>query len=198
MTQRTAGRTADPEAQVRRAFVARFEQVVREIGEEADLQVLTEALSLDSSISALALALTQAVPFRPAHDPLAAARARGAAARERLVSRTGPLLRVGEVAERLGVSAQAVQARRGRGTLLAVPLPNGEHVYPALQFGDRGAVAGLGAVLARFRDADPWTQLSVLAAPSRRHEGRSAFELLHAGEVEAAERIATGYGEHLG
>jgi hypothetical protein len=120
--------------------------------------------------------------LEPPRDPLAAARARGVAARERLLEKAGGTLRVSEVAELLGVTRTAINARRTGGTLLAVPLPNGEHVYPACQFTDAGVPAGLGRFLAADRDIDPWTQLSVLLAPSQLHAGRSALELIQQGE----------------
>jgi hypothetical protein len=85
-----------------------------------------------------------------------------------------------------------------RGTLLAIPLPTGEHVFPACQFTEAGVLGGMGAFLAAFHEASPWTKLSVLLAPSRRHGGQSALELLEAGEVDAAVGIAARHGEHLG
>lgn len=128
-------------------------------------------------------------------DPLAAARVRGIAARERLIEKVGGVLRLGEVADRLGVSSQAVTGRRTRRTILAVPLPNGEWVYPACQFTDEGLIPGLAAFLDEFREVSPWTQLAVLVAPSARHGGRSALELLMAGETDGARSIAATYGE---
>jgi len=131
-------------------------------------------------------------------DPLAAARVRGVAARERLIEKAGGMLRIGEVAEMLGVSRAAIHARRTRGTLLAVPLPSGEEVYPGCQFTGEGVPRRLAPFLAAFCEAGPWTKLSVLLAPSRLHDGRSALDLLGAGEVDAAVAIAARYGEHLG
>ena len=100
-----------------------------------------------------------------------------------------------EAARRLGVSAQAVHARRERGTILAVPLANGEWVYPTFQFTDSGLIRGLDRVLRAFNDVTPWAQLAVLLAPSRRFGGRSAIELLEAGEIDDARSIAATYGE---
>jgi hypothetical protein len=123
------------------------------------------------------------------------ARVRGLGAREELIERAGGVLRLAEAARRLGVSSQAITARRGRGTLLAVPMPNGEWVYPARQFGEAGVIAGLGEVVREFRDVSPWTQLAVLLAPSARFGGSSAFDLLEAGDIEGARSIAATYGE---
>lgn len=134
----------------------------------------------------------------PARDPLATARARSVEARTRLLKRAGGTLRVGEVAALLGVSTQAVHARRTRSTLLALPHANGEHVYPACQFENAGVLPGLANLLGAFQDVDPWTQLSVLLAPSKRFGDRSALDLLREGEIESALRLVGTYGEHTG
>ena len=71
--------------------------------------------------------------MRRAEDPLADARRRGTDARQRLMEDAGDPLRLGEAAERLGISARAVTGRRRRGTIFAVPAPTGEWVFPACQ-----------------------------------------------------------------
>jgi hypothetical protein len=188
----------DAEVHMRQAFEERMRKIIHDVAQRAELPVIANVLAEAGSISALASALAHAVELDPPRDPLAAARARGAAARERLLEKAGGTLRVSEVADLLGVTRTAINARRTRGTLLAVPLPNGEHMYPACQFTDSGVPAGLARFLAAFRDTDPWTQLSVLLAPSQRHEGQSALELIKLGEVDAAVGIARRHGEHLG
>jgi hypothetical protein len=186
------------EARMREAFETRMQRVVHDVARRAEIGVIATALAEPGSLSALANVLTHAAELDPPRDPLAAARARGAAARERLLEKAGGTLRVSEAAELLGVSRAAVNARRVRGTLLAVPLPNGEHVYPACQFTDAGVPSGLGQFLAAFRDTAPWTQFTVLLAPSGRHGGRSALDLLREGKVDEAVGIARRHGEHLG
>ena len=118
---------------------------------------------------------------------------RGVEARARLLERAGGALRQGEVAALLDVTPQAVAGRRSRGTILAVPLANGEAVFPACQFAESGLVDGLPDFL-KALDEDPWTQLSVLLAPSRRFQGRTALELLQSGHLDAALSIAGSYG----
>jgi len=187
----------DAEAQMRHALESRLQRVVHDVALRAEIGVIAAALAEPGSLSALASVLTHAAELDPPGDPLAAARARGVAAREQLLERAGGMLRVSEAAELLGVTRTAVNARRTRGTVLAVPLPNGEHVYPACQFTHAGVPSGLGRFLDAFHEAGPWTQLSVLLAPSHRHGGRSALDLLREGEVEAAVGIARRHGEHL-
>lgn len=191
-----AGAAALIENPIRHAFAARFGEVVQHLAGEADEGTLAAALALSDPFSGLAVALERAASLHPPRDPLAAARARGVAGREQLIRKAGGLLRVGEVADALNVTPQAIQGRRSRGTILAVVLPNGEWRYPACQFADGGLLPELGAVLSSFKDVDSWQQLAVLLAPSDRFGGQTAFELLAAGEVDAARAISATYGEH--
>lgn len=190
--------TSDAEARMREAFEARMQSIIHNVAYSAEISVIATMLSASSSLSAVAETLSHALALDPPGDPLAAARARGVAARERLMKKAGGMLRISEVAERMGVTRAAIHARRARGTLLAVPLPNGEEVFPACQFTEEGVPGGLGTFLSAFHEAGPWTKLSVLLAPSRLHDGRSALDLLKAGEVDAAVGIAARHGEHLG
>jgi hypothetical protein len=182
---------------MRRAFATRLHEVVDHLVQAADPATVEEVLAMADAFSGLGVVMQRAATSEAAavRDPLASARIRGIAARERLIERAGGLLRLGEAAERLGVTPQAVTGRRTRETILAVPLPNGEWVYPACQFGDHGLVPGLDGFLRAFRDADPWTRLAVLLAPSVRYGGRSALELLVEGREAEARSIAATYGE---
>lgn len=183
--------------EVREAFERRYGELVRHVASHAPMETLAEALAQGDPYSGLAGVLRVAVSLEPVADPLAAAKARSVEARRRLLERAGGALRVGEVAELLGVTTQAVQARRSRGTILSLALPRGEHVYPAVQFHEGGLLEGLREVLGAFEEVDPWTQLAVLLAPSERFGGKSGFDLLRAGEVDGALSIAATYGEHL-
>lgn len=182
---------------MRRAFAMRLHEVVDHLAEAADSSTVEEVLAMADAFSGLGVVMQRVATSDAAavRDPLAAARVRGIVARERLIERAGGLLRLSEAAERLGVTPQAVTGRRGRETILAVPMPNGEWVYPACQFTDPGLVSGLDGFLRAFRDADPWTRLAVLLAPSARYGGRSALDLLMAGREAEARSIAGTYGD---
>ena len=94
--------------------------------------------------------------MRRVEDPLADARRRGADARQRLIEDASGPLRLGEAAERLGISSRAVTGRRMRGTIPAVPAPTGKWVYPACPFDAHGLIPGVSKVLRAFReDVDP-------------------------------------------
>jgi len=182
---------------MRQAFSRRLHEVVDHLAQVADVATVEEVLAMADAFSGLGVAMQRVATSEAAvvRDPLAPARVRGIAARERLIDQAGGLLRVSEAADRLGVTAQAVNGRRGRETILAVPMPNGEWVYPACQFAEHGLVPGIGAFVRAFGDADPWTRLAVLLAPSARYEGKNGLELLKEGKEADARNIAATYGK---
>ncbi|HEX6368844.1 MAG TPA: hypothetical protein VF006_07925 [Longimicrobium sp.] len=181
------------------AFIKRYSSLLERLGQAASDDAIASALAAPDEVGGLAALLAEVGPVTlPATDPLASARARGAQAKVELLRQAGGALRLGEAAHRLGVSPQAVHARRKRGTLLAVPQANGEWLYPACQFGPDGALPGLGAVLEAFGVRGPWTQLSVLLAPAPALGGRTPLQALQAGEPGVAAQAVATYGEHVG
>jgi hypothetical protein len=186
--------TAEP---MRQAFSKRLHEVVDRLAQTADESTLEEVLGMADAFSGLGVAMQRMATSDAAavRDPLAAARVRGIAARERLIDGAGGLLRLSEAAEWLAVTTQAVSGRRSRQTILAVPLPNGEWVYPACQFTEDGLVPGIDAFVRASSEADPWTRLAVLLAPSGRYSGKSALDLLKEGREAEARSIAATYGE---
>jgi hypothetical protein len=179
------------------AFVDRYAPVLQRLGARASRESLREAIAAGDPASGLARLLAETGPLDPpVPDPLAAARARGALAKQEVLEVAGGVYRVSEVAELLGITRQAVDGRRTRGTLLAVPQANGEWVYPACQFTDAGVLPGLDWFLKAFQVPEPWTQLSVLLAQSPRLDERTPLEALRTGDTEAARAVAREYGEH--
>jgi hypothetical protein len=178
-------------------FVARYTPLLERLGERASHEILRDAITASDPASGLARLLAEIGPLDPpAPDPLAGARARGALAKQEMLEAAGGVYRVSQVAKLLGVSRQAVDGRRVRGTLLAVPRANGEWVYPACQFTGDGVVPGLDEFLRAFPVPTPWTQLSILLAHSPRLDGRSPIEALRSGDTGAACAVAREYGEH--
>jgi hypothetical protein len=181
------------------AFIQRYSSLLERLGDAAPDKAIADALAAPDEVGGLAALLAEVGPATPpAVDPMASARARGAQAKGELLRRAGGGLRLGEAARRLGVSAQAVHARRKRGTLLAVPQANGEWLYPACQFGPDGALPGLSPVLQAFGVRSPWTQLAVLLAPAPELRGSTPLQALQAGSPESAAQAVATYGEHVG
>ncbi len=198
-TGRRVSHTSTDHRALATAFVRRYTQLLERLGEAAPAQTLLGALAAPDDVGGLAELLAEVGPLDPPRpDPLAAARARGARAKEEVLKRAGGGYRAGEVAELLGITPQAVHARRQRGTLLAVPRANGEFLYPACQFTSEGVISGLDRFLKAFSIPEPWTQLAVLVSPSPLLEGNTPLEALRAGEAEDAAAVARTYGEHLG
>lgn len=182
---------------MRQAFSKRLHEVVDHLAQTADAATVEKVLGMADAFSGLGVAMQRVATSEAAavRDPLAAARLRGIGARQKLIERAGGLLRLSEAAARLGVTTQAVTGRRSRGTILAVQMPNGEWVYPAVQFTERGLLPGIDAFVRGFVDADPWSQLAVLLAPSSRFGGQTALQLLREGREAEARSIAKSYGE---
>ncbi|HEU0015902.1 MAG TPA: hypothetical protein VFQ45_19645 [Longimicrobium sp.] len=192
----TATRNAD--SLLLHAFMRRYSGVLERVAGAATDQALADALAARDDVGGLAELLARVAPLDPpSPDPLGRARARGARGKTELLARAGGALRLAQAARRLGVTAQAVHARRKRGTLLAVPHSNGEFLYPACQFTpDGGALPGLAAVLQAFAVRSPWTQLSVLLAPHGALGGRTPLEALAQGQAEQVVAAVRTYGEH--
>lgn len=196
---RAAAASADPRALLLAAFLGRYGSLLQRLSVAAPEQAISDALSASDDVGGLATLLARVGPLAPAaSDPFGPARARGAQAKVELLRQAGGGLRLGQAAGLLGVSTQAVHARRKRGTLLAVQQANGEWLYPACQFGPNGALPGLGAVLQAFQVRSPWTQLAVLLAPSGVLHGQTPLQALQAGRPQAATEAVAGYGEQGG
>jgi hypothetical protein len=128
----------------------------------------------------------------PSTDPLAKARLRGVIAMRELLRGEGGSLTAKEVAERLGISRQAVDKRRKAGQLLALEPPKRGLHYPAWQFVDGGTLPGLAPVLDALRDHDAWAQARFFVSGNRRLGGLRPIDLLrqrHLASLENLERV---------
>jgi hypothetical protein len=182
------------EGEVRERFYERYRDTLRRLAETAPAGLLVRALGAEDEVSGLADALAASVEIPPAHDPLASARARAAGIKSRLLEDAGGAIEVGEVAELLAITPQAVHQRRHRGTLLALQRPNGQWVYPRFQFEPLEIANRIGVVLAAFRVAEPWTRLSVLLTSAPSLGGQRPIDALREGDLEGAIEAVASYG----
>lgn len=128
-------------------------------------------------------------------DPFAAARQRGAEVKQQLLEAEGGVEPVSAVAERLGITRQAVEKRLRHGQLLAFELPQGR-LYPRWQFAGDHVLDPLPALLPTlegtawekaswFLSANPRLgdvrPMDVLRRPTPR---RSADDVLRAAAAE--------------
>lgn len=182
---------------LRRALYRRALRQIRASVSSATAEQLMAAVEAETPAGTIAT-LISAVPAgaATAADAWAEELLRGAAVKQELIAEAGGTYSTGEVARLLGITAQAVQQRRARGRLLAVPLGNGEWGFPACQFTASGVVAALPSILGGFGSADPWVRLSILLSREPALGGERLIDLLAQGRhVDEIARITGSYGE---
>ncbi len=184
-----------------RTFLHRSVQMLERLSAAAPAEALDAALASPSDVGGVATLLSDLAPMGldlSSVDPLAESLARGAIAKQDLLQEAGGGLSAAQVAEALGISRQAVDKRRSRGTLLAVPTGSGDYLYPACQLTPDGVIPGFENLLAAFKVEGPWTRLSLLLASSPALGGKSVLEALRAGEAEKAAAVVAAFGEQGG
>jgi hypothetical protein len=172
--------------------------MLERVASSASTEALKSALSSPTDIGGVASLLSDLAPQSvdlSAADPFIEAMARGAGIKRDLLASGGGGLTASQVAAALGITRQAVEKRRGRRGLLAVPNGSGDYLYPACQFTQNGVIPGLQDVLRAFQIRSPWTQLSALLAPSPALSGVTILEALKSGEVTRAAAIAGSLGD---
>jgi len=193
------GRAADGARQaLAQAFLKRSVKMLERVSSSASSEALKSALSSPTDVGGVASLLSDLAPLGvdlSAVDPFLEAMARGAAIKRELLTGGGGGLTSSQVARALSITRQAVDKRRSRRALLAVPNGSGEYVYPACQFTSDGVINGLEEVLRAFRIRSPWTQLSVLLASAPALGGKTLLEALKSGALEKAIAIAASFGE---
>lgn len=182
-------------AALERAAIARVSRFVSEAVGRASTRVLERALAEPEVPEALADVMAGVLLDDAVNGDWAAALLRGAHVQSQLLEEAGGALSAQQVGDFLGIGRAAVDKRRRQGSLLGLKLPSGDIAYPAAQFGPRDVLPGLAAVLGAFRLRDPWMQLDVLLARDEDAGGRTGFEALAAGEVEAVMQRAAGVGD---
>jgi hypothetical protein len=180
------------------AFLARSVSMLERVTSSASAEALKSALSSPTDIGGVASLLSDLAPHGvdlSAADPFIEAMARGAGIKRDLLASGGGGFTSGQVATALGITRQAVDKRRGRRGLLAVPSGSGEYLYPACQFTRSGVIPSLEDVLRAFRILSPWTQLSALLSPSPALGGSTILDALKSGDIERATAIAASFGD---
>jgi hypothetical protein len=194
-TKREGG---SPHNALARAFLKRSVKMLERVSSSASSEALESALSAPTDVGAVATLLSDLAPLGmevPTLDPFVQAMARGATIKQELLTSAGGGLTSSQVARALGVTRQAVDKRRNRGGLLALPTGSGDYVYPACQFTPDGLIPGIEEVLRAFQIRSPWTQLSALLAPARSLSGKTIIEALKSGAIEKPVSIAASLGE---
>jgi hypothetical protein len=193
------GRTSDGAHQaLARTFLRRSVKMLERLSSAASPETLQAALCSATDVGGVASLLSDVAPLGldlSSVDPFAEAMARGVAVKQELLGRAGGGLTSSQVARALGITRQAVDKRRRRRSLLAVPAGSGEYLYPACQFTGQGVAPSLERVIRAFPVESPWTQLSMLIEPAPALGGRTILEALQAGDVSKALDVVAGFGE---
>jgi hypothetical protein len=179
-------------------FMKRSVKMLQRVTAVASSETLKAALSAPTDVGGLASLLSDLAPLGidlSAVDPFVEAMSRGANVKRELLESAGGALSSSQAAAVLGVTRQAVDKRRIRRALLAVPNGSGDYLYPACQFVPDGVIPGFERVLHAFAIRSPWTQLSVLLAPAPALAGMTILEALNSGRVDNAISVAASFGE---
>jgi hypothetical protein len=191
--------SADPARQaLAQAFLKRSVKMLERVSSCASSEALKSALSSPTDVGGVASLLSDLAPLGvdlSAVDPFMEAMARGAVIKRELLTSGGGGLTSTQVASALDLTRQAVDKRRSRRALLAIPNGSGEYVYPACQFTSDGAIPGIEEVLRAFQIRNPWTQLSVLLASAPGLGGKTVLEVLKSGAIERAVAVVASFGE---
>lgn len=197
--QRTAAQTRE-RAAVLEPLVRRMRDALDALVANAPLDLLRDASAAQTGAGSIAVVvsrLTEANPALAGADPEAAAVARAAAMKQRLLESI-PTLTTAEVAQRLHITEAAVRKARKEGRLLAVEF-DGQQRYPAFQLSPDGIRPEMRALLAAFGEVpitSDWIRLDFLTAPNAAEDdGRSIAELLRDGEVDEAVAAIRRYAE---
>lgn len=128
-----------------------------------------------------------------ARDPLALARIGGLRAKQQLLTAEGGTCTAEQMAQMLGITRQAVDKRRRKGTLIGVSLGRRGYAYPVWQVG----LDGLDLVLQALGDLGPWGQLTFMLAGNVLLDGETALAVLRRGELDRVLLAADMLGEQV-
>ncbi|HEX4602221.1 MAG TPA: hypothetical protein VH116_12560 [Gemmatimonadales bacterium] len=180
-----------------RVLLRRVAHVLEDLAAKAPREVLEQALGEPDAVSGVAALVSRFVAMGStvAADPLLDAVARGIRVKAQLLKAAGGTWSAPQVAAALGLSRQAIDKRRTRHALLAVPSGSGDYLYPRCQFTAAGVIPDLDRVLSAFRVRDPWTQLSALLTPATTLRGARPVDALAQGDVEGAAAAVRSIGD---
>jgi hypothetical protein len=123
--------------------------------------------------------------------------ARGVLARRRLEEAEGGAITTEEVAANLGVTRQAVDARRQRGQLVAWRTNDKKWRFPTWQFGSNGLpLKGVAECIGATRLDNEWSAMIFFLSAAESLGGSRPLDLLRQGETEQATDYAKRYHRH--
>ena len=138
-----------------------------------------------------ALGISADVVEKQLHD----ARLRGLERMTELRKAAEPVLETGAVCDLLSLSRETIRKKVDRRQLLALP-KGGDRVFPAFQFQDGDVLPGFAEVLNALANDSPFVALSFLLSKNPDFGGKTACDLLQAGEVDPVIAEARGFLNH--
>jgi hypothetical protein len=126
-------------------------------------------------------------------DSFRLAKMRGQAAKLDILDQVGPMLKLQEAAELLGVTKQAVHKRLQSQSLFGIKYQE-ELRIPAWQIRDAEVVPGIAGVL-KSLDTTDWGKLLFLHTENMQLQGRKPKDLILEGKGESVAQLALQFGE---
>jgi len=190
---RSAAWETDP---LRRAALIRAVSAVTTLTREQDDTALGDAVAAPSDIQVLLrmLSAPEALDILRPEAPLIDAQLCGIAARDDILRAEGGSVDVSAAANIIGISRQAVERRRQRHVVLALPVGRRGYRYPVWQFTQSGILPGLGAILLTLAPDGEWFTAGWLLTDNKRLNARP-LDLLREGRSDAVVQAALAYGE---
>jgi hypothetical protein len=179
-----------------RAVLVRAVSAVTALTREQSDTALGDAVAAPSDIQVLwrMLSAPEALDILRHDDPLIDARLRGIAARDDILRAEGGTVDVTTAATMVGISRQAMDRRRQRHAVLALPVGRRGYRYPVWQFTQSGMLPGLDAVLHALAQDGEWFAAGWVLAENNRL-GARPLDLLREGNTDAVVQAAWAYGE---
>jgi len=135
-----------------------------------------------------------ATPEMLARDhPLLATYAAGIEAQHWLLEAEGGTGSGEQIGRLLHLTRQAIDKRRKRNKLIALPLGRRGYAYPLWQAQQGTVLPGLDMVLAELAEFDSWTQAGFLLNPNTWLDGSSPLAELRRGNIERVQFAAAAY-----
>lgn len=171
---------------LRGALRLRLRRAIDGLVDRMPATAMLEAVAAPTDFETLIVMIQEGAVLPPPvpENPLAGAMARAVVHKQELLAQIGRMLPVSEVQSLLGISRQAVDKRRKRGSLLGVRLGHG-WFYPELQFdmaNEARVYPAISKVLKIHEGDSAWVVFDALLANDPAFGGRTMLDVVRAGE----------------
>jgi hypothetical protein len=120
---------------------------------------------------------------------------RGLLAKQKILEKAGGLLSAEMAAKMIGISRQSINDKRNSGKIIGITFSGGKYKYPAFQFYKGRVLPGLDNVLKALDTDDPWMKTIFMVTKNYLLDGKSPFDMLREGKIDAVVKAAGTFGE---